>query len=168
MRLAPILVIEENKADRHALVKAIGNAGFSVQGLQSGIQALNRVKSESFSLVISEDRQQDISGLEIIQAVKQSTPETEVIILTGAGTVNGAVEAMQAGAADYLTKPISFDLLEAAIKSSLAKGNRPKSQSETSTASVQRLNVKQIITQDHNREPEHWPIVTHFKREFDF
>ena len=148
MRLAPILVIEKNETDRRALVKAIGNAGFSVQGLSSGIQALKRMKSETFSLVIAEDQHPDTSGLEIVHAVKQSTSDTEVIILTSAGTVNRAVEMMQAGASDYLTKPISFDLLEAAIKSTLGKGSCLKNQPDPSPAPVQRLNAKRIVTQD--------------------
>ena len=148
MRLAPILVIDENKAERRALVEAIEGAGFSVQGLQNGAQALNRIKNDSFSLVITEAQHQDISGLEIIQACRQSAPGTEVILLTAAGTVNGAVEAMQAGAADYLIKPISMDLLEKSIKATLARSASARTQSDPAQRTARQSEAKQIVTQD--------------------
>jgi DNA-binding NtrC family response regulator len=148
MRLAPILVIEEKKAERDALVQAIENAGFMVQGLPNGSQALSRIKSEFYSLVITEAQHQDVSGMEIIRTVRRNTPGTEVIVLTAAGTVNGAVEAMQAGAADYLTKPISAGLLEKAIKATLARrasgGGKPDSAPGSSKGSA----ARRIVTRD--------------------
>lgn len=148
MRLAPILVIDNNDAERHLLVQALEKSGFDVRGLQAGPQVMARIKNETFSLVITENRTEDMSALDVVRAVKQKSPSTEVVVLTSNGSVNGAVEAMQAGAADYLTKPLPPDLIENTVKSILAKSAAPEVAARQTPASRRTSLPKRIVTRD--------------------
>jgi DNA-binding NtrC family response regulator len=68
-----------------------------------------RFKQEPFDLVLTDQRMPDLSGLEVLEAVRSISPETAVVLVTAYGTIETAVRAVQAGAADYLTKPLNLD-----------------------------------------------------------
>ena len=73
--------------------------------------ALVRFKQEPFDLVLTDQKMPDLSGLQVLEGVRAITPETAVIIMTAYGTIETAVGAIKAGAADYLTKPLNLDEL---------------------------------------------------------
>ncbi|HLF49728.1 MAG TPA: sigma-54 dependent transcriptional regulator, partial [Methylomirabilota bacterium] len=76
-----------------------------------GRQALARFKQEPFDLVLTDQKMPDLSGLELLEGVRAITPEAAVLIMTAYGTIETAVSAIKAGAADYLTKPVNLDEL---------------------------------------------------------
>ena len=116
MGLAPILVIDDESEMRSALSHALTRNGFSVESAASGMDALVRIKKDPFSLVITDIKMPEMSGMEVLGAVKKLAPGIPVIVITAYGSIHNAVEAMQAGAADYLLKPFSFETLNATVK----------------------------------------------------
>jgi DNA-binding NtrC family response regulator len=94
------------------LVKKMGHEAFLYQTGREGVEALERVKPE---LLIVDLRIGDINGLQIIQDCRVRHPDTEVVMVTGYGSVETAVEAMRLGAFDYLTKPFDLDDLQRTI-----------------------------------------------------
>jgi DNA-binding NtrC family response regulator len=116
MGLAPILVIDDESEMRSALSHALTRNGFSVESAASGMEALVKIKKDPFSLVITDIKMPEMSGMEVLGAVKKLAPGVPVIVITAYGSIHNAVEAMQAGAADYLLKPFSFETLNATVK----------------------------------------------------
>ena len=107
MGFAPILVIDDESEMRSALSHALTRNGFSVESAASGMEALVKIKKDPFSLVITDIKMPEMSGMEVLGAVKKLAPGIPVIVITAYGSIHNAVEAMQAGAADYLLKPFS-------------------------------------------------------------
>ena len=91
-------------------------AGYEVENLTSGTEALKRIKTGSYDVVITDLKMVPVDGLAILAATKQEKPETEVLILTGYGTIPTAVEAMRQGAFDFITKPVTLDHLLTVLK----------------------------------------------------
>ena len=86
----------------------LGKEGYTVVGVASGEEALQRLKTDEFDLVISDLILPGIDGLALFQQVKALHTELPYILMTAHGTVQSAVAAMKEGATDYLTKPIEL------------------------------------------------------------
>ncbi len=106
-----ILVVDDERAQRELVAGFLAKHGFDVIQAASGQAALARFKQEPFDLVLTDQKMPDRSGLEVLEGARAITPETAVIIMTAYGTIETAVGAMKAGAADYLTKPLNLDEL---------------------------------------------------------
>jgi DNA-binding NtrC family response regulator len=148
MQKLPILVVDDEAEMLTTLLRTLSRRGFSVEGASNGAEALHLIKRKSFSLVITDFRMPQMSGIELLQNVKKLTPDIPVIMITGYGTVNNAVEAMQHGAADYLLKPFSSQTLQAAIKK---VGIRPNGNGRSKTVPAGggfNSAGKKIITED--------------------
>ena len=76
-------------------------------------EAIRNFEGQEFDLVVTDIRMPDGTGMEVMRAAREASPETAVILLTAYGSVPDAVSAMRDGALDYLTKPIPFDQLQA-------------------------------------------------------
>ena len=106
-----ILVVDDEPAQRELVAGFLAKRGFEVVQAPGGEAALARFKQEPFDLVLTDQKMPDLSGLEVLEGVRAVTPETAVIIMTAYGTIETAVGAIKAGAADYLTKPLNLDEL---------------------------------------------------------
>ncbi len=115
MGRAPILIVDDESEMRSALSHALTRSGFTVESAAGGTDALVKIKKDPISLVITDIKMPDVSGMEVLGAVKKTSPQIPVIVITAYGSIHNAVEAMQAGAADYLLKPFSFETLEATV-----------------------------------------------------
>jgi DNA-binding NtrC family response regulator len=114
-----ILVVEDEPKMRRLLELHLGEEGFLVHSAadaETGLQLLNR---ESFDLVVTDFRLPGMNGLEFLQAVKRVDAMLPVVVMTAFGSVESAVEAMKAGASDYVLKPFSFDELVLIIRKEL-------------------------------------------------
>lgn len=106
-RAAAILIVDDDATIRKVLTILLSRAGHQVSDAES-IGAANRQLGErSVDLIIVDLHLSDGNGIDLIRLVRQSYPDTESILLTGYGTIESSVEAMQAGAFDYITKPFS-------------------------------------------------------------
>ena len=95
--------------------------GYEVTSAENGEQALEVITRHPFDLVLTDLRLTGMNGLDVLKATKQMSPETEVVVMTAYGTIEGAVEAIRTGAYDYLTKPFQTEELTLVAKRALER-----------------------------------------------
>ncbi len=108
-----VMVVDDEPGIRTALRANFLRHGWRVETASCVRDAIRNVEGHEFDLVVTDMRMPDGTGMEVMRAARQSSPETAVILLTAYGSVPDAVTAMRDGALDYLTKPIPFDRLQA-------------------------------------------------------
>jgi len=118
---ARILVVDDEPNIREALADLLSHEGYRVRPAASAEAAIAALGEEPFQIVISDLRMSGQSGLDLLQWVRENCPETEIILLTAYGSVEGAVEAMRMGAYDYLSKPVDRRRLSLLIEKALEK-----------------------------------------------
>jgi two-component system NtrC family response regulator len=106
-----LLVVDDEPAQLELVGGFLVKRGFEVSLAQDGRDALSRLRREPFDLVLTDQRMPGLSGLELIETMHAQAPDTPVIVMTAYGTIETAVAAIKAGAADYLTKPLNLDEL---------------------------------------------------------
>ncbi len=106
-----ILVVDDEPAQLELAGGFLKKRGFETVLAESGEKALRSFRDQPFDLVLTDQKMADMSGLELVNAVRALNPETAVIVMTAYGTIETAVSAIKAGAADYLTKPLNLDEL---------------------------------------------------------
>jgi len=114
-----ILIIDDDTSLRRVLEYNLQEAGYSVAAAASGEEGLRLFDEAAPSLVISDMKMPGMDGIQVLKAIKQRSPETLVIMITAFGTVDVAVEAMKAGAYDYITKPFNRDELRLTVAKAL-------------------------------------------------
>jgi two-component system response regulator FlrC len=105
--MATILVADDEEGVRTFVAEALEGAGHRVVQAADGDAAARLLEQRSFHLLITDLKMPGRGGMDLLRKVKTDVPETEVLVLTAYGSVDGAVEAMKLGALDYLQKPIS-------------------------------------------------------------
>lgn len=121
-----ILVVDDDPSLRNMLAIVLKKNGYDVTCTESGKTSLEKLKKESFDLVISDIKMPDINGIDLLKKIKSITPEIPVIMITAYASANDAVEAMKLGAEDYVTKPFSLDELKIIIERAIYKINIEK------------------------------------------
>ncbi|HUA63150.1 MAG TPA: sigma-54 dependent transcriptional regulator [Verrucomicrobiae bacterium] len=111
MNRKAILVVDDDESLRRVTELQLQEAGYEVRTAASGELALRILDEHSFTLVITDYKMPGLSGMDVLQAVRKSHPQTAVLMITAFGTVQSAVVAMKAGAYDYITKPIDYEEL---------------------------------------------------------
>ncbi len=114
-----ILIIDDEKNIREGLAMALEDEGYEILTAENGKVGLTIAQEEEVDLVITDLKMPEVSGEEVIKQVISKTPGVPVIVLTGHGTVETAVEAMRLGAYDFLTKPLDLDRLSLLVKRAL-------------------------------------------------
>lgn len=114
-----ILVMEDDLSVAKGLEMVLGEDGFDVNLAGTGELAMEAFRNNRFDLLVADLRLPDIDGMEVIRQVREQTPETEVIVITGYGTAEKAVEAMKMGVSDFLPKPFTEEQIKAAIAEAL-------------------------------------------------
>jgi DNA-binding NtrC family response regulator len=108
-----VMVVDDEPGIRTALCANFFRHGWRVETASCVREAIRHLEGKAFDLVVTDIRMPDGTGMEVMRSTRQLSPGTAVILLTAYGSVPGAVSAMRDGAFDYLTKPISFDQLQA-------------------------------------------------------
>ncbi len=116
MKKKPILVVDDEAQARTMLLSMLNRTGYDVDSASSGVEALTKFEENDYRLVIADTGIPEMSGIELLSEVKKVSPNVPVIMVTGHGTINNAVEAMQKGAFDYILKPFSSKTIEMAVK----------------------------------------------------
>jgi diguanylate cyclase (GGDEF)-like protein len=114
-----ILIIDDDEQIR-SLLRDLLSPSHACTTVGSAEEALTILKSINFNLVISDINMGGISGLDLVPAVLKRTPDTVVVMISGQQTIDFAIEAMRAGAFDYITKPLDLPHVETAVKRALA------------------------------------------------
>ena len=117
---ATLLIIDDDEVVRASLAAYLEDSGFSVLQASNGQQGLQVFEQDKPDLVICDLRMPQMGGLELIRQVTERSPQTPVIVVSGAGVMNDAVEALRLGAADYLIKPLEdLAVLEHSVRRAL-------------------------------------------------
>ena len=119
MKPASILLVDDDAAFRHVMAGELNRLGYEVSTVGSGEEAVQRVAADEFDVVLLDLRLPAMSGLETLKAIHESTPTVEVIMLTGHGSIDTAIESVRTGAFDYVVKPCPLDELEMRIERAL-------------------------------------------------
>jgi len=111
-----ILVVDDDQIILDSLCEFLSIEGYDTAGAGTVSDAKQKLKEQSFALVITDVNMPDGDGFELLDLIKKNHPETVVLLITGYGTIESAVEAIKKGAYDYLTKPMIDDDLRLAIE----------------------------------------------------
>ncbi|MBL8695255.1 MAG: sigma-54-dependent Fis family transcriptional regulator [Planctomycetes bacterium] len=121
MSCPSIIFIDDDDTLRGVLTRELESREFKVQAFRSAEGVLESVRLESPDAVLLDLRLPGVDGLELLQQIRAADPDVQVVVLTGHGSLEHAVEAMRRGAFDFLTKPVSLDVLEQTLRGASEK-----------------------------------------------
>ena len=104
-----ILLIDDEQSQITSIKAFLKRRNYSVFTANSGFEGMKIIESTSVDLVLSDFRMPDMTGLEVVKAVKDHNPEIPVVVITAFSDTQDAVKVMKEGAFDYLSKPIDLD-----------------------------------------------------------
>ena len=111
--MAKILIIEDEAAIRRVLVKILSeeNTAYQVTQAEDGLEGIEKIRDEDFDLVLCDIKMPKMDGVEVLQAAKKIKPETPMVMISGHGDLDTAVQTMRLGAFDYISKPPDLNRL---------------------------------------------------------
>lgn len=119
---APVIhVVDDDEPTRDSLRFLLAAAGFTARAHASATEFLAGLPLQDAGCLVTDVRMPDMSGIDLLKAVRDRQPDLPVVVITGHGDVSLAVEAMKLGAVDFLEKPYSDDAMLAAITSAIAR-----------------------------------------------
>ena len=116
-----ILVIDDEESIRTTFSLILGDEGYIVDTAENGKDALEKASSNFYNVIVSDIRLPDIEGVKLLSLIKETTPKTRKLIMTGYPTVQNAVESVNTGVDAYLLKPLEMDDVLKQIKMQLIK-----------------------------------------------
>src|SRR5687768_5497154 len=141
-----VLVVEDQETERKALSQLLKTEGFQVYGAENADKALGYV-DEGMDVVLSGLHMGDVSGIDLLNLWKKRKADTQFILLTGDKSVNSGVEAIKAGAFDYVTKPVNPDELVLLIRRAIEGLQKDKEIDNLRRRLDQRFGLDQIVGQ---------------------
>ncbi|HEY6007429.1 MAG TPA: sigma-54 dependent transcriptional regulator [Geobacteraceae bacterium] len=116
MSINRILVADDEESMRWVLSKALKKKGFSVDLARDGEEALRLIQAEGYDLAIIDIKMPGLTGLELLDRIREAKHDLLVVIMTAEASMKNAVEAMKRGAYDYITKPFDLDVIDAIVE----------------------------------------------------
>jgi two-component system response regulator HydG len=116
-----VLVVDDQKNMRATTALVLRQAGYEVAEAEDGSAAIQRLQGEAFDVVLTDLRMGAVDGIEVLRGALETSPSTQVIVMTAYGTIESAVEAIRRGANDYLSKPFKEDELLLRVAKALEK-----------------------------------------------
>ncbi len=141
-----ILIADDDKNIRKVLGMELSDEGFDVEDAESGLRAIEMLEKGDYDVVLLDLNMPGLDGMEVLKKIRVLEIISEVIILTGHGTVSTAVEAMKLGAHDYLTKPFKMDELKVVIQKAQEKRKL--------------INENILLKTQLKRQTRHYSIIT--------
>lgn len=146
---AKILVVDDDRIILDSLSEFLSLEGYEVQGASGFQEAVRLLERESFQLVVTDVNMPEVDGFELLRVVKSRFPELVVIIITGYGTIESAVEAIKMGAYDYLTKPIIDDEIRLVVDRAMKQQSLIQENRDLRSQLNLRYNLDSIIGHDY-------------------
>lgn len=121
--MSRILIIEDEAAIRRVLTKILSEESetYSVEDVEDGIQGLERIKNNDYDLVLCDIKMPKMDGVELLEAVKKIKPEIPMVMISGHGDMETAIQTMRLGAFDYISKPPDLNRLLNTVRNALDK-----------------------------------------------
>jgi len=123
--MRPVLIVDDDPVMRDALREAITKIGYESVVASDGVEAVDKIGNHEFSAVVTDMNMPRVNGLELIQKLRQSVADLPVLVITGYGTIENAVDCMKEGACDYIMKPFSFEKLRRSLEKIIAPEHEP-------------------------------------------
>jgi two-component system response regulator HydG len=118
-----VLIVDDEESNLESLARTFQREGWRIALARSGAEALDSLRRERASVVVTDLMMPGMSGEELLRAVKTLAPETEVVLMTAYGTVETAVAAMKQGAYDFITKPVKRHAIVKSVRQALEKAS---------------------------------------------
>lgn len=141
---ASILLVDDNASELEALAKILSRAGYSLELAEDGEKGLDLFRKRPVDLVIADLQMPKMGGEELLKITKTLRPDTEVILITGHGTVESAVESIKRGAYDFIEKPIRKYHLLKTVEKALERQNLARKNEEL-TGLVQKYEAASVL-----------------------
>lgn len=116
-----ILIVDDEKAIRKTLTEILSYEGYKIDDAENGEEALKKLKEKSYDVVLCDIKMPKVDGLEFLEKSKEINPDVPIIMISGHGTIETAVEAVKKGAFDYVAKPPDLNRLLITIRNALDK-----------------------------------------------
>jgi len=143
-----LLLIDDEEGIRKVLGLTLADAGWNVSPAASAEEALGLFRQHDFPIVLTDIKMPGMDGLELLKVLKEIKPETEVVLMTGHGDLDLAIQGIKLDAADFVTKPIHDDALDIALA-------RPESAGPCAGPSVSTRTTSRIWSS--RRRASSWP-----------
>ncbi|MBS1797008.1 MAG: sigma-54-dependent Fis family transcriptional regulator [Acidobacteria bacterium] len=139
------LVIDDDVATLELMKFQLTDAGFQVTTAEHGQKGLDFVRETEFDIILTDLNLPDLNGIEMVKQSKQISPDTEIIMITGFGSMEKAIEATKAGAFHYVEKPVNFDELVLLIDKAVERKQQSKEIRELRGRLASRTSYEGII-----------------------
>lgn len=144
MVITKLLIVDDEKDLLELLVKRLTRKGFAVDSAESAEDALLLLGKNVYDVAVYDIRLPNMDGISLLKETKKIQPETEILMLTGHGTIETAIEAMKFGAFDYITKPYNLTELELTINKAI-ENKRLKEKNESMRKIIKKQNEFHIV-----------------------
>ena len=121
--LARILAVDDESSIRETLRSILETEGYAVEVAQDGREALDLFKNQNFDVVLCDVKMQGMDGIEVLVALRELAPDLPVIMISGHGTIDTAVESLRKGAYDYIQKPLDLNRLLVSLRNVLDRNS---------------------------------------------
>ena len=121
--LARILAVDDESSIRETLRSILETEGYAVEVAQDGREALDLFKNQNFDVVLCDVKMQGMDGIEVLVALRELAPDLPVIMISGHGTIDTAVESLRKGAYDYIQKPLDLNRLLVSLRNALDRNS---------------------------------------------
>ncbi len=121
--MSNILIIDDEKAIRKTLSEILSYEGYKIEEASDGEEGLRKFKEKTFDVVLCDIKMPKLDGIEFLDKAREANPDVPVIMISGHGTIETAVEAVKKGAYDYIAKPPDLNRLLITIRNAMDKTN---------------------------------------------
>jgi two-component system response regulator HydG len=140
-----VLVVDDDAAHAETVADSLNRVGYDCRVATSGAEGTALLQQETYEVVVSDLRMKDATGLDVLAASREHLPDAEVILVTGHGTVQSAVEAMQLGAFNYLLKPLDLKQLRAVVDNAARNQHLRRANAELNRRLDERFGFEGVI-----------------------
>jgi two-component system response regulator HydG len=140
-----VLVIDDDAAHADAVADSLARVGYDCTVATTGAEGITLLGRDTFEVIVTDLRMKDTTGMDVLQQAKNLLPDAEVIVVTGHGTIQSAVEAMQQGAFNYLLKPLDLKQLRAVVDTAARNQHLRRANAELSRRLDEKFGFEGII-----------------------
>lgn len=154
------LIIDNDVAHAEAMADSLSRVGYECTVAVSGGEGARQLERDTFEIVVTDLKMPDVGGLEILAICKDRQPDAEVILVTGHGTIQSAVEAMQQGAFNYLLKPLDLKQLRAVVDNAARNQHLRRANAELSRRLDEKFGFEGVI----GNSPQMYEVLDRLRR----